>query len=55
MRFFVLGAYGTTRTFLHSMVEILLQLAECDSPFDMSFSALFEPALRFLVSMNIRS
>uniref|UniRef100_A0A915PCU3 Uncharacterized protein n=1 Tax=Setaria digitata TaxID=48799 RepID=A0A915PCU3_9BILA len=49
------GLNGTTMTCLHSLVDLLIEMTTSETPLALPFSALFEPALRFmlrLVSIN---
>ncbi|VDK42605.1 unnamed protein product [Anisakis simplex] len=45
------GINGTTRTCLHSVVDALQMLISTERPYNLSYSALFEPMLRFLLRL----
>ncbi|VBB30425.1 unnamed protein product [Acanthocheilonema viteae] len=45
---------GTTMTCLHSMVDLLIEMAISEAPFILPFAALFEPTLRFML-VSIKS
>lgn len=47
------GVIGCSKTSLHSIVETLNILATHENPLELSYAAIFEPELRFLVGFNI--
>ncbi|VDK74292.1 unnamed protein product [Litomosoides sigmodontis] len=45
------GLNGTTVTCLHSLVDLLIEMATSEAPFTLPFAALFEPTLRFVLQL----